>query len=176
MKFTETKLPGAYIVDLEKREDSRGFFARFWCQKEFEEHGLVARVAQANVSSNRYKDTLRGFHYQVEPFQETQLIRCTKGAIYDVIVDLRPDSATYGQWVSVELIADEHRMVYVPRGCANAFYILEDNTEALYLSSEFYAPQHERGVRWNDPAFGFIWPGTPQVISEKDSAWPDFEL
>lgn len=177
MKFTETKLKGAYIVDLEKKEDPRGFFARVWCQKEFEAHDLVPRVVQANVSSNKHKGTLRGFHYQIEPYQETKLIRCTEGAIYDVILDLRPDSSTYRQWVAVELIADQHRMIYVPKGCANAFYILEDNTVAFYLSSEFYAPECERGVRWNDPAFGIMWPAPqPTVISDKDSSWPDYRL
>lgn len=177
MRFTETKLKGAYIIDLEKREDERGFFARAWCQSEFDAHGLVSHVVQANTSSNKHQGTLRGFHYQIEPRQETKLMRCTKGAIYDVILDLRPNSPTHKQWVSVDLIADEHRMVYVPRGCANAFYILEDNTEVFYLSSEFYAPECERGVRWNDPAFGVKWPAPqPAVISDKDRSWPDYAL
>jgi dTDP-4-dehydrorhamnose 3,5-epimerase len=175
MRFIETKLAGTLILEVEKREDERGFFGRLWCQREFEERGLVSTVVQANVSFNKRKGTLRGFHYQVEPHQETKLIRCTRGAIYDVVLDLRPDSRSYKKWVAVELRADQHRMVYVPRGCANAFYILEDDTEAFYLVSAFYAAEYERGVRWNDPAFGIRWPEPePQVISEKDSTWPDY--
>jgi dTDP-4-dehydrorhamnose 3,5-epimerase len=175
MKFTETSLQGAFVVELEKREDARGFFARSWCEREFDAHGLVSRIAQANVSYNRYRGTLRGFHYQIEPHQETKVIRCTRGAIYDVILDLRPESPTYTRWVAVKLRAELYNMVYVPRGCANAFYILSDHTEAFYMSSEFYAPECERGVRWNDPLFAVQWPAArPTVISDKDGSWPDY--
>jgi dTDP-4-dehydrorhamnose 3,5-epimerase len=175
MIFTQTELPGAYLVDLEKREDERGFFARGWCQSEFRQHGLPDRVAQVNISYNRHKHTLRGFHYQVAPSQEDKLLRCTRGAVHDVMIDLRPDSPTYMRHINVELSATNYRMLLVPKGCANAFLTLQDGTEVTYLVSEFYAPSTERGVRWDDPAFGIRWPvAEPAVISDKDRSWPDF--
>ena len=174
MIFTETKLPGAYLIDIEKREDERGFFARSWCQKEFEAHGLVPRVAQANISFNKYKGTLRGMHYQAAPFAETKLVRCTRGAIYDVIVDLRPDSPTCMQWLGVELTAENYKMLYVPEGFAHGFQTLIDNTEATYQVSQFYTPEAEGGLRYNDPTFNIDWPLEVQVISDKDRNWPDF--
>ncbi len=174
MILTETKLPGAYLIDIEKREDERGFFARSWCQKEFEAHGLVPRVTQANISFNKYKGTLRGMHYQAAPFAETKLVRCTRGAIYDVIVDLRPDSPTCMQWLGVELTAENYKMLYVPEGFAHGFQTLIDNTEATYQVSQFYTPEAEGGLRYNDPTFNIDWPLEVQVISDKDRNWPDF--
>ena len=174
MIFNETKLAGAYILDLQKHEDERGFFARTFCQKELEAHGLISDVAQANTSLSRSRGTLRGMHFQKSPHEETKLIRCTRGALYDVIIDLRPDSATYKQWVGVELTADNYRMLFVPRNFAHGFITLADDTEANYLVSQFYAPGSELGIRWNDPAFDIQWPIDVAVISEKDANWPDF--
>ena len=174
MKFTETKLKGAYIIDLNKLEDDRGFFARAWCQKEFEEHGLNGRLSQANMSYNKRKGTLRGLHYQIAPYQEAKMVRCVRGALYDVIVDLRKDSPTYKQWIGVELTQDNHRMLYVPEDFGHAFITLVDDTVAFYQVSEFYTPGAERGLRWNDPALGIDWPMEPAVVSEKDANWPDF--
>jgi len=174
MIFKETKLKDAYVIEIEKLEDRRGFFARAWCQREFEAHGLVSRVVQANISYNRKKGTLRGLHYQVAPYAETKLVRCTRGAIYDVIVDLRPDSPTYMQWLGVELTAENYKMLYVPEGFAHGFQTLTDETEVTYQVSQFYTPGAEGGVRYNDPAFGIEWPLTVQVISDKDQNWPDY--
>lgn len=174
MIFKETPLKDACIIEIEKREDQRGFFARGWCQKEFEEHGLNSRLVQANISFNHKKGTLRGMHYQLAPFAETKLVRCTRGALYDVIIDVRPDSPTYKQWFGVELTGDNYRMLYVPEGFAHGFQTLEDNTEATYQVSEFYAPGHEQGVRYNDPAFAIQWPLEVQVISDKDRSWPEY--
>ena len=174
MIFTETELRGAYSIELEKREDERGFFARTWCQDEFEAQGLVARIVQANLSFNKKQGTLRGMHYQVAPHAETKLVRCTRGAIYDVIIDLRPDSPSYRQWVGVELTADNYRMLFVPEGFAHGFQMLTDNTDVMYQVSAFYTPGAERGLRYNDPAFGIRWPLEVQVISPKDQHWPDF--
>jgi len=174
MIFTETKLKGAYIIELQKIEDARGFFARGWCQNEFEAHGLVPRIVQANVSHNKKRGTLRGMHYQVAPYAETKLIRCTRGALYDVIVDLRPDSETYKQWIGVELTADNYKMLYVPEGFAHGFITLEDDTDAFYQVSQFYTPGAERGARYNDPSFNIEWPVEIQVISDKDKNWPDY--
>lgn len=174
MKFHKTELEGAYIVELEKLEDNRGFFARTWCQKEFEDHGLVPRVVQANNSFNVKAGTLRGMHYQVSPYEETKLIRCTRGALYDVIVDLRPDSSTYKRWIGIELTEDNYKMLYIPANFAHGFITLEDNTEAIYFVSESYTPGAERGLRWNDPQFNITWPRTVDVISDKDAGWPNF--
>jgi dTDP-4-dehydrorhamnose 3,5-epimerase len=176
MIFIETKLKGAYIVDLEKRGDQRGFFARAWCQQEFETHSLVARVAQTNVSFSNFKGTLRGMHYQATPYAETKLVRCPRGAIYDVIIDLRPDSPTYKQWLGVELTDENYRMLYVPEQFAHGFITLVDKVEVTYHVSQFYTPGAERGVRWNDPAFSITWPTEVQVISDKDTHWPDYTL
>jgi dTDP-4-dehydrorhamnose 3,5-epimerase len=174
MIFTETKLPGAYLIDVEKREDHRGFFARAWCQREFEEHHLVPRVVQANISFNKQKGTLRGMHYQLAPHAETKLVRCVRGALYDVIIDLRPDSSTYMQWLGVELTAEDYRMLFVPEGFAHGFQTLVDNTEATYQVSQFYTPGAEGGVRYDDPAFGIEWPIDVQVISDKDRSWLNY--
>lgn len=175
MIFSETALPGAYVIDLERIEDERGFFARAWCERELTEHGLETRIAQSNVSFNKHKGTLRGMHFQRPPHQETKLIRCIRGGLFDVIIDLRPDSTGYKRWMGVELTADNRRMLYVPRGFAHGFQTLEDDTETLYMVSEFYTPEAEGGVRWDDPAFAVEWPlGPPTEISEKDQQWPDF--
>jgi dTDP-4-dehydrorhamnose 3,5-epimerase len=175
MIFTETELKGAYIIDLERREDDRGFFARTWCQNEFEAQGLVARIVQANTSYNKLKGTLRGMHYQRAPYAETKLVRAVRGAIVDIIVDLRPDSPTYKRWISVELTADNRRALFVPEGFAHGFQTLEDNTDVSYQVSAFYTPGAEGGARYNDPAFDIQWPLPISVISDKDATWPDFE-
>lgn len=174
VRFRETELRGAYRIELDKLEDSRGFFARVWCQKEFEEHSLVSAVVQANTSFNTRAGTLRGMHYQVAPYEETKLVRCVRGGIYDVIVDLRPESLTFKHWTGVELTAANYNMLYVPAGFAHGFITLEDNTEVTYLVSEAYVPGAERGLRWNDPAFGIEWPRPVELISAKDADWPDF--
>lgn len=175
MRFTETKLPGAYIIDVEPHHDERGFFARGWCQREFEDHGLVASIVQVNISTNERAGTLRGMHFQLQPHAETKLVRCTKGALFDVIIDLRPDSPTFMEWTGVELSAENHRMLYVPEDFAHGFLTLEDGTEAIYQVSEFYTPGAERGIRYDDPAFEVEWPHAVEVISDKDRAWPDFD-
>jgi dTDP-4-dehydrorhamnose 3,5-epimerase len=175
MIFTKTNLVNAYIIEPEKKHDPRGFFARVWCQKEFADHDLISQLVQVNVSYNKKPGTLRGMHYQAKPFQESKLVRCTRGAIYDVIIDLRPSSPTYQQWLGVELTAENYRMLYVPEGFAHGFQTLEGNTEVAYQVSEFYAPQFERGVRYNDPAWGIVWPLDVRVISDKDRDWPDYE-
>jgi dTDP-4-dehydrorhamnose 3,5-epimerase len=175
MIFTETELKGAYIIDLERREDNRGFFARTWCQQEFEAHGLVARIVQANMSYNKLKGTLRGMHYQQAPYAETKLVRAVRGAIIDVIIDLRSDSPTYKHWIGVELTADNRRALFVPEGFAHGFQTLEDDTDVSYQVSAFYTPGAEAGARYNDPAFDIQWPLPIGVISDKDANWPDFE-
>lgn len=174
MIFTETRLKGAFVLDLEKREDSRGFFARSWCRHEFEAHHLNPNIAQCNVSFNRAKGTLRGMHYQAAPFKEAKLVRCTAGAIYDVIIDLRRDSATYLRHVGEVLSAANHRMLYVPEGFAHGFQTLEDDTEVFYQMSQFHSPEHARGVRYNDPAFGIEWLLGSPVLADRDRDYPDF--
>ncbi len=175
MKFAETPLAGAYLIDLEKREDERGFFARVFCRDEFLAHGLVPDVVQVNNSLAVEKGTLRGMHYQLAPRAETKLVRCIQGALYDVIIDLREDSATFGRHFGAELSARNRTMMYVPKGFAHGFITLEPDTEALYLTDEFYAPDHERGIRWDDPQFGIDWPLEPSVISDKDRSHFDFD-
>ncbi|OON66051.1 dTDP-4-dehydrorhamnose 3,5-epimerase [Hymenobacter sp. CRA2] len=174
MIFTETELAGAFIIDVDRMSDERGFFARSWCEDEFAAHGITAAPVQANVSSNPRKGTLRGMHLQLEPFGETKLVRCTRGAIYDVIVDMREESPTYGQWLGVELTAESFRMLFVPARFAHGFITLKDDTDVCYQVSAKYAPGYERGLRWNDPAIGIKWPIEPTVISEKDRRHPDF--
>jgi len=169
MIFTETKLKGAFIIDIEPREDERGFFARSWCEDEFKSHGLNPHLAQCNISFNKKRGTLRGMHYQVAPFAEAKLVRCTMGAVYDVIIDMQPDSPTFKQWISVELTAENRRALYVPENFAHGFQTLRDNTEVFYQMSEFYHPECARGVRWNDVAFEIVWPILDVVISENDS-------
>jgi len=175
MIFKEIKLPGAFIIDIEKYEDDRGFFARAWCQNEFEAQGLNTHWVQANLGFSKKRGTIRGLHYQVAPHAEIKLIRCIRGAVYDVIVDLRPDSPTYKQWLGVELSADNHKMLYIPAGFAHGYQALEDESETFYQVSQFYAPGAEKGLRWNDPTFNIEWPITKNLIlSEKDKNWPDY--
>jgi dTDP-4-dehydrorhamnose 3,5-epimerase len=174
MLFTETKLKGAFIIELEPREDERGFFARSWCEGEFEQHGLNPRLVQCNISFNKQRGTLRGMHYQVAPFPEAKLVRCTMGAIYDVIIDLRAESPTFKQWLAVELSAENRRGLYIPETFAHGFQTLMDNTEVFYQMSEFFHPECARGIRWNDPAFGIEWFLVQDIISSKDSEYADF--
>ena len=176
MLFTATKLRGAWILDLERREDERGFFARAFCQREFEEHGLKPVIAQANVAFNRYKGTLRGMHFQFPPAPETKLVRCTRGAILDVIVDLRPESATYLQHVEVELNENNNRGLYVPERFAHGYQCLADRTETSYQVGEFYAPETEGGLAYDDPRLGLEWPLPVAVISEKDAQWERLDV
>lgn len=172
MIFTETKLHGAFIIDPEKRGDERGFFARTWCAKEFAAHGIPATMVQGNLSTNVRRGTLRGMHFQAAPHQEDKLVRCTKGAIYDVIVDLRPQSPTYRQWIGAELSAENYRMLFVPKDFAHGYQTLTDGAEVTYLVSAEYAPAAARGLRHDDPALGIDWPMPVTVISQADSTWP----
>jgi len=175
MIFNKTHIKDVFIVDLDKREDDRGFFARAWCKKEFEEHGIDSNFVQANVSFNDKKGTLRGMHYQISPHEETKLIRCIRGAIYDCIVDLRPDSPTYKESIGVELTAENRRLFVVPKGFGHGYLTLVDNSEVFYQVSEFYAPGSERGIRWDDPGLNLEWPKMGELIlSEKDQSWPRF--
>lgn len=174
MVFIETKLKGAFIIELEYFEDERGFFARTFCQHEFEKFGLKTQFVQCNIVFNKHKGTLRGMHYQIKPYAEAKLVRCIRGAMYDVMLDLRPDSITFKQWVAVELTADNRRMVYVPEGFAHGAQSLRDDTEVFYQMSEFYYPECARGVRWDDPAFGIEWPITDLLLSIKDQNYQDF--
>lgn len=175
MIFRETTLQDAYLVDPEKIEDERGSFARAWGQKEFEKQGLDVTFVQANLARSRRKGTLRGMHYQAPPHAEAKLVRCTHGAAFDVIIDLRPDSATYQGWFGVELSAENQRALYMPEGFAHGYQTLTDDTDLFYLVSAFYAPEAERGVRYDDPAFGIAWPQEVNVISEKDQRWADYD-
>ena len=170
MIFTPTKLKGAYIIDVKRLEDERGFFGRSYCEKEFQEYGLNTNVVQANVSHNKKKGTLRGMHMQLSPYEETKLVRCTRGAIHDVIIDMRQESETFLQWIGVELTADSFRMLFVPEGFAHGFITLEDNTDVTYQVTQFYTPGAEKGFRYDDPAFNITWPIEPVIISEKDKA------
>jgi dTDP-4-dehydrorhamnose 3,5-epimerase len=173
--FSETALKGAFVIEPEKREDFRGYFARLFCRREFAERGLEVAVAQSSVSFSSRTGTLRGMHYQIAPFEEVKVVRCTMGRIHDVIVDLRQESPTFRKHFAVELSADNHRMLYIPRRFAHGFQTLEDNTEVQYQMSEFYSPEHGRGVRWNDPAFGIVWPTAERLIHERDQNYPDFQ-
>jgi dTDP-4-dehydrorhamnose 3,5-epimerase len=175
MIFTETPIEGAFLVDLEKRGDERGFFARAFCEREFAAHGLAARFVQINDSLSARRGTLRGMHYQLAPRAETKVVRCIRGALHDVILDLRRGSPTFGRSFGAELSAENRRMMYVPKGFAHGFVTLADDTEALYLVDEPYAPEQERGVRWDDPRFGIRWPIPPVVLSDKDRAHRDFD-
>ena len=175
MKFIPTSLADAHVIELDKIGDDRGFFARAFCEEEFAAAGLVSRFVQVNNSLSADKGTLRGMHYQLAPKAETKLVRCIRGSLWDVIIDLRPDSATFGQHYGVELSADNRRMLYVPKGFAHGFITLHDDTEAFYFVDEFYAPDMERGVRWNDPHFGIDWPAEPVVLSDKDRDQRDFD-
>lgn len=174
MKFVATALTGAYIVEPERLPDHRGFFARTFCEREFREQGLNPRIVQCSVSFNHRKGTWRGLHYQIAPFAEVKLVRCTKGAVWDVIVDLRMGSPTHCQHVAVELSAENRRMLYIPEGFAHGFQTLEDDSEVFYQMSEHYSPDHARGCRWNDPVFRINLPMAPTVIADRDAQYPDF--
>lgn len=174
MKFVATSLDGAHVVELEPHQDERGYFARTFCREEFARHGLKSEFAQCSVSLNRRRGTLRGMHYQIRPHQEAKLIRCSRGRMLDVIVDLRSESPSFKQWLAVELSADNGRMIYVPGGFAHGFLTLADDTEVVYQISEAHHPESARGFRWNDPAFGIAWPEPVQVISDRDRDYPDF--
>lgn len=174
MIFRETALRGAFTIDLDRVEDERGFFARSWCVKEFESNGLDARLVQCNISYNKLRGTLRGMHYQIAPAAEVKVVRCTSGAIYDVIIDLRPEAPTYKEHFSVILSSENHRMLYIPEQFAHGFLTLADDTEVMYQMSEFYIPDCARGLRWDDPSFGIVWPEEVRVISGKDRAYPDY--
>lgn len=175
MVFIETALRGAYFIDLEPRIDSRGFFARAFCQKEFQAHGLKPVIAQANVALNHRKGTLRGMHFQYPPAAETKVVRCTRGAILDILVDLRPESPTWLQHIAVELTEENHRALYVPERFAHGYQVLRDETETSYQVGEFYTPGAEGGLRYSDPRLGLSWPLPVTVISSKDEAWPLLE-
>jgi len=175
MFFQKTKIGGVIEVQLDRKTDERGFFARSWCRTEFEEAGLDSRLVQCSISYNERRGTLRGMHYQAAPFAEVKLVRCTRGAICDVILDLRAESPTFKQWVAVTLSSENRNMVYIPDGCAHGFLTLADDTEVFYQMSEYYHPEAAHGVRWDDPAFGIEWPEKVAVISERDRTLPDFQ-
>lgn len=174
MRFRELPIQGAYLIDLEKRGDDRGFFARMFCTREFEAKGLVTNFVQVNNSLSADAGTLRGMHYQLAPHAETKVVRCVRGALYDAIVDLRPESPTFGVSCGAELTAENRTMIYVPKGCGHGILTLVPDTEAMYLVDEFYAPAAERGVRWDDPTFKIAWPREPVVLSDKDRNHPNF--
>ncbi len=172
MNFIETEIKDLFVVELNKIGDERGFFARAWCEKEFADKNLTSRMLQANTSYSKDKGTLRGLHYQLSPHEEAKLMRCIKGAIFDVAVDLRPESKTYKKWFGIELTESNRKMLFIPEGFAHGYQTLVENTEAFYMSSAFYAPEAERGLRWNDPAIGINWPITDELnITEKDLSW-----
>lgn len=176
MIFSETRLKGAFRIEIERLKDERGFFARSWCRREFEAQGLESRLVQCDISFNLKAGTLRGMHYQSRPFEESKLVRCTRGSIYDVIVDLRADSPTFGQHEGFLLTSENRLMLFVPGSFAHGFLTLEDETEVFYQMSEFYSADHSRGFRWDDPRFGINWPHEISVISARDRAYPDFAL
>ena len=176
MIFKETKLKGAYIIEIKPIEDESGFFARSWCKEEFEMHGLNSQMNQCNISFNKEKGTLRGMHFQTVPYEETKLVRCIRGAIYDVIIDLRESSESFMQWIGVELTADNRKSIYIPEGFAHGFQTLEDNSEVFYQMSEFYHSESARGIRWNDSAFNLKWPVPITSISDKDKDFQFYQV
>lgn len=175
MTFKETAISGVFEIGIQAIRDERGFFARAWCRSEFEEHQLESALVQCNISYNARKGTLRGMHFQSAPFAETKLVRCTQGAIYDVVLDLRPQSPSFRGWLALTLTAENRNMVYIPKGCAHGFLTLRDETEVFYQMSEVYNAESARGVRWNDPTFGIVWPDHVEVISDRDRNYPDFK-
>lgn len=175
MRFSPLAVSGARLVEAEPHVDDRGSFARAWCRREFAEAGLDVDFVQANVARSRAAGTLRGLHWQEEPHAEAKLVRCTRGAVYDVIADVRPESPTFLEWSGVELEAGDARQVFVPAGCAHGYQALREGTEIFYMVSAFYAPESERGIRWDDPAFEVEWPTAPTEVSDKDRSWPAFE-
>lgn len=176
MIFNETGIPGVFIIEPELLEDERGFFARTWDQLEAEKIGLNPHVAQCNISFNKKRGTLRGMHFQEAPHAESKLVRCTMGAIYDVVIDLRPEAKTFMNWLAVELTAENRRILYIPEGLAHGFQALTSNSEVFYQMSEFYDASSASGVRWNDPSFNIQWPITPPILSERDRSFPDFKI
>ncbi|MBI5570805.1 MAG: dTDP-4-dehydrorhamnose 3,5-epimerase family protein [Desulfomonile tiedjei] len=175
MKFREQKIGGVWLIEAEPLADDRGAFRRHFCHQEFKQRGIESQILQTNISENYRKYTLRGFHYQVKPHEESKTLSCIRGAIYNIVVDLRPGSSTFLQWIPFELKADDELSLHVPAGCANAYLTLEDSTTILYYMSEAYSAGAYRGFRYNDPLFGFQWPAEPAVISEKDRSYPDFD-
>jgi dTDP-4-dehydrorhamnose 3,5-epimerase len=175
MIFVDTDVAGVFEIQIEPQADERGFFARTWCENEFTEKSLDAHLVQCSLSYNAKKGTLRGMHFQAAPHAETKLVRCSKGAIYDVVLDLRRDSKTYCRWIGVTLTADKRNALYIPKGCAHGFLTLADDSEVFYQMSDFFHAHSARGVRWNDPAFGIVWPGKVEMISARDANYPDFE-
>lgn len=176
MRFISTPIPGAWLIEIEPVEDERGFFARTFCAQQLAAHGLEGRMVQQSIAFNKRKGTLRGMHYQAPPYEETKLVRVTKGCIYDVILDLRKDSSSYLSWYAVELSADNHRTLYVPKGVAHGYQTLEDNTEVFYQMDQSYVPSHACGVRWNDPMFNIEWPIRDPIISARDASFPDYPM
>lgn len=176
MKFTETRVHGAYVIDVQRIGDHRGYFGRLWCEKEMQEMGLVSQIKQANTGFSPMKGTLRGLHYQTPPHQEVKIVRCTRGCVFDVVVDLRKNSPTYLKWHGLELNPDNASMLYVPQGCATGYLTLEENSEIYYLTSAFYAPEHATGVRFDDPAFNIEWPSYINLLSDIDRSWPYLDL
>jgi dTDP-4-dehydrorhamnose 3,5-epimerase len=172
--FTETDLAGVFAIDLERHWDERGYFARSWCQREFADQGLEVRLVQCNISYSARRGTLRGMHFQFPPHEEIKLVRCTRGRMYDVVVDLRPDSLSYGRWIAEELSPETGRMIFIPAGCAHGFQTLEDDTEVFYQMSEFYVQSAASGIRWDDPALGISWPLEVTAISDRDLSYPPF--
>lgn len=175
MIFKETPVQGAFVIEVARIGDARGYFGRLWCEKEFQDHGLVSQIKQVNVGFSPLSGTLRGLHYQVAPHEEVKIVRCTRGAVYDVVVDLRPDSRTFCNWYGVELNSKNTSMLYVPEGCATGYLTLEDDSEIYYMTSAYYAPDAATGVRYDDRAFGIEWPGEIKVLSDNDTSWPSFE-
>ena len=175
MFFEQTPVEGAYLIELDRKGDDRGFFARVFCRNEFADQGLVSEFVQVNNSLSAIRGTLRGMHYQLQPHAETKLVRCVRGGLWDCVLDLREDSPSFGKWFGAELTAENRRMMYVPKGCAHGFITTTEDSEAMYFVDAFYAPEHERGVRWNDPEFGIEWPIEPVVLSDKDQGHPDFD-
>jgi dTDP-4-dehydrorhamnose 3,5-epimerase len=174
MKFHELAVPGSHLIEPEPYADARGVLRRHFCAREFQAHGLIPTVAQGNISENRHRHTLRGFHYQDPPCQEAKTLSCIRGALHVIVADLRPKTATYLKWVSAEISEKNRQSLHVPAGCAVAMMTLEDDTVVHYYMSEFFAPNSYRGIRYNDPAFGFVWPAEPRHISDKDKSYPDF--
>ena len=175
MIFSETNLAGVYFIDIEKKEDQRGFFARTWDKKDFSKKGLESEFVQSSISINKNKGTFRGMHYQTKPFEESKIVRCTKGKIFDIIIDLRANSKTFKEWISVELSEDNYKMLYIPKGFAHGFQTLEDNTEVFYQISQYYMPEFSKGVKWNDPEFNIKLPLDVSVISQKDLSYDSFK-
>ncbi len=176
MKFTTLDLEGAFVIEVDKIEDQRGFFGRLWCEKEFKSYNLETKIVQSNVSLSKKKGTLRGMHIQKGEYAETKFVRCTKGSVFDVIIDLRPESPTFKKWYGIELTADNYKMIYVPEGFAHGFLTLENNSEVYYMVTQFYSPKHEIGIRYDDPEIAVKWPSEIKEISIKDKNHPDFNL